>query len=125
MARTRITISLDVHELALVQQAMRVFSTAISNDLYGKVEEIPFDGSQFNNNWNLIYTMVEDIRSTLGDGEPRMPEIAIDRQPPARIEPPQEEYYEPPPARRRRKTSTMTQVRKARRTASKVRRWLK
>lgn len=144
MARTRVSLSLNPHELALVQQAMRVFSQAIYCDI-NKVEmEIPFDGSAYGDNWHLIYMKVEEIRASLGDGEPAMPQIAparpdvpmassqrqIEAQALAAAGIPYDEDelmddphapYRPP---RKRKSNPMAQARKANRTARKVMRFL-
>ena len=121
MARARVSVSLTPHELAIVAECLRVYSETLRRSLAGEVGDCQFNGALCGENWGLMYMWVEEIRSTIGSGEPS----GVHAKPPPR-------QVRAAPARSRarvaapkkRKTNTMAQAKKTVRIAKKISRWL-
>lgn len=120
MANARVTLSLTPHELAIVQQAMRIFSEVIYCDITGTHKEIQFDGTLCQDNWNQMYVWVEEIRSSIGDGEPAQRHLPAGKSTPQ----PRQKAVRAPQQPRRKKKSVVAQAKKANRTAKRISRWL-
>ena len=112
MATTRVSVSLNTHELAVVADALRVYSEVILADLQGTPVDVKFNDAVCNGNWHMGYITVEAIRAQMGSGEPPAPEVRAQPRPAQSM------------TRPRKKTSVATQARKANRNIKRISRFL-
>jgi len=124
MSEATDSVVLTPHELAVIDECLRVYADVIRHDLAGVEFEVQFDGALCDENWAKMLVWVEDIRSTIARAKPSGTHAKpAPRQVTGGNSQAMAARVSPKP--KKRSKSTATYAKKAHRFGKRIGRWLR